>query len=222
MKYLVSLIAVLAMLNCNAANTTDSVDVDPTAITIASDTVIDDTSDYVISTSVPKGIFKTLQSVTDKMANDSNSDKDISSWFPFSIFGSLLGFVGAGLFFLIILFLLIPIALIVLVIWLLMRNRNRARREDMRQNTPNNQPGENANSNANDNTPIQPDNTAHTQNANYTHRRDNAIRNIFIGIGVLALSALLGITIGMAIGIIFLCVGATDYLICRNHRNDNN
>ncbi len=222
MKYLVSLIAILAMLNCNAANTTDSVDVDPTAITIASDTVIDDTSDYVISTSVPKGIFKTLQSVTDKMANDSNSDKDISSWFPFSIFGSLLGFVGAGLFFLIILFLLIPIALIVLVIWLLMRNRNRARREDMRQNTPNNQPGESANPNANDNTPIQPDNTAHTQNANYTHRRDNAIRNIFIGIGVLALSALLGITIGMAIGIIFLCVGATDYFICRNHRNDNN
>ncbi len=222
MKYIVSIIAVIAMLNCHAAPATDSLSADPTAVTVASDTVIDDTSDYVISTSVPKGIFKTMQSVADKMASNSDDDKDISSWFPFSIFGSLLGFLGAGLFFVIILSLLIPIALIVLVIWLLIRNRNKARKEDMRQNAPYNQPNCNAKQEETADTATQSDYTGRTQNANYTHRRDNAIRNLFIGAGILALSALLDITIGMVIGIIVLCVGATDYFICRNHRNDNN
>ncbi len=222
MKYLVSIIAVIAMLNCNAAPATDSIGTNSTAITVVSDTVIDDTADYVISTSVPKGIFKTMQSVADKMGNDSNDDKDISSWFPFSILESLLGFVGAWIIFIIISSLLIPIALIVLVVWLLIRYRNKARKEDMRQNTPGNQPDCNGKQEETADTAAQSDNTGHKQNDNYPHRRDNAIRNLFIGVGILALSALLDITIGMVIGIIVLCVGATDYFICRNHRNENN
>lgn len=222
MKYIVSIIAVIAMLNCYAAPATDSVSTNSTAITVVSDTVIDDTADYVISTSVPKGIFKTMQSIADQMGNDSNDNKDITSWFPFHILESLLGFVGAWIIFIIISSLLIPIALIVLVVWLLIRYRNKAQKEDMRQNTPGNQPNCNAKQDETADTAAQPDNMGQKQNDNYTHRRDNAIRNLFIGAGILALSALLDITIGMVIGIIVLCVGATDYFICRNHRNDNN
>lgn len=200
MKYLVAILALLVVSVCRAVPQPDSAATASTAVTLASDTVVDDTSGYVISTSIPKGLTKMMQSMANGIYDDSGSNHGGFSWLPWNLFGSLLGMAGVALFVFVMLGLLFPIALVALLVWLLVRGRKRARNEDMRsRNTPERQPDE---------------------TESYIHRRDNAIRNICIGGGVLALSAVLELGIGMVAGTVVLCVGMADYLVYRNHRKN--
>ena len=57
---------------------------------------------------------------------------------------------------------------------------------------------------------------------NYTHRRDNAIRNMCIGGGVTLISLYGGLELIAVAGIVVFGIGISDYLICRNHRDDEN
>lgn len=72
MKYLFAFILMFASLCCAAATTaTDTTGINTnTAVTITSDTVLDDTSDYVVSTHIPKGFIQKLNKFGDEAVND--------------------------------------------------------------------------------------------------------------------------------------------------------
>lgn len=183
------------------------------AVTLASDTVIDDTSSYTISTTIPKGITRSIDSIFNNIDDDGFFSQVVA---PFA------GMFGVSLVFFLIVFLLLPLAILIFLIWFIVHNRNKARKADMDAfaHTPYSTEWKRQ-SEASETT----DHTADRQPAQkfksyYAHRLDNAILNIAIGAGILAVSALFYITIGIAVGIVVLCVGIADYIIYRRHASE--
>ncbi len=207
MKHLFALILVFAAANCHAATQPgDTTGINSaTAVTVASDTIIDDTADYVVSTHIPKGFVKMF----DNFAGEAESGFLFPSlkWiFP------MIGIAGAGMILVFILIILFPLLIAALLVWYVLRNRRKARNEDLRRQTAAAAPGESAQENG--------EAAQQTEKRNCLHRRDNAIRNICIGGGVTAFSLLTGLTIIALGGIVVLCIGISDYMIYRNHRDN--
>lgn len=209
MKYLFAFILMFASLCCAAATTaTDTTGINTnTAVTITSDTVLDDTSDYVVSTHIQKGFIQKLNKFGDEAMND-------NIFSPFKIFNAMCGLAGAGVFIIIFLFFVLPLLFIALLIWFILRGRRKAKQDDLFQTPYNVRQDENAAEN----------NRTEQQNKkqNYTHRRDNAIRNMCIGGGVTLISLYGGLGLIAVAGIVVFGIGISDYLICRNHRDDEN
>lgn len=211
---IVAIVAVLAIASTPAwgskvkvavASDSDTVSMamSSSGVTLASDTVIDDgdtiTGGYSYPASTPKALIKIF--------------KDASSDDGFGLF-SLLGWfmplvMGGGIVMVLLFFVALPILLIVLLVRYIVRGRNRARREDLQQYPP---------AAANGVAP-QPQQTPR-QPKSYAHRRDNAIRNMCIGGGVTAVSLILGLSLFAVAGVVVLCVGVADYLVCRNHSDE--
>ena len=192
----------------NATTATDTTGINTnTSVTIVSDTVLDDTSDYVVSTHIPKGIVQKLNILGDEAMSD-------NFFSTFKIFNTMWGLADIMVFVIIFIFFVLPLLLIALLIWYILRKRRKAKQDDLYQ-TPYNvrQDENNAESNrAEQQTPKQ----------NYTHRRDNAIRNMCIGGGVTLISLFTGLILIAVGGIVVFGIGISDYLICRNHRDDEN
>ena len=209
MKYLFAFILMFASLCCAAATTaTDTTGINTnTAVTITSDTVLDDTSDYVVSTHIPKGFIQKLNKFGDEAVND-------NTFSTFKIFNAMCGFADIGVFIMIFLFFVFPLLIIALLIRYVLRNRNKAKQYDLYQTPYNVRPDENT---AESNRTKQ-----QNKKQNYTHRRDNAIRNMCIGGGVTLISLYVGLGLIAVAGIVVFGIGISDYLICRNHRDDEN
>ena len=111
MKYLFAFILMFASLCCAAATTaTDTTGINTnTAVTITSDTVLDDTSDYVVSTHIPKGFIRKLNKFGDEAVND-------NIFSTFKIFNAMCGFADIGVFIMIFLFFVFPLLIIALLI----------------------------------------------------------------------------------------------------------
>ena len=202
MRHLISLIVCmlsLTALAAPAAAVPDTLSAGGQGVTLRSDTVIDDTSNYVISTRIPKGITRIFQNIDD-------SDDGMPG-FPFRFFSALMGLTGIGLTLLMLGIVLLPLLLIVLLFVYLLRTRRRGIEADRRESAP----GQTAPA------ATAPENRA----TSYTHRRDNAIRNIFIGLAIAIASRVTDIDIGIAVGVVIMCIGLADYFICRSHKNDN-
>ena len=207
MKHLFALILVFAAANCRAATQPgDTTGINSaTAVTVVSDTIIDDTADYVVSTHIPKGFVKMLDSFADE-AEGGFLFPSLKWVFP------MIGIAGAGMILVFILIILFPLLIAALLVWYVLRNRRKARNEDLHRQTATAAPTENAQESG--------ATEQQTEKRNCLHRRDNAIRNICIGGGVTAFSLLTGLTIIAAGGIVVLCVGISDYMIYRNHRDN--
>lgn len=207
MKHLFALILVFAAANCRAAaQPADTTGINSaTAVTVVSDTIIDDTANYVVSTHIPKGFVRMLDNFADE-AGDGFLSPSLKWIFP------MIGIAGAGMLLFFILIILFPLLIAALLVWYVLRNRRKARNEDLRRQTANTAPAENAQETAGT--------ERQTEKRNYLHRRDNAIRNICIGGGVTAFSLLTGLTIIAVGGIVVLCIGISDYMIYRNHRDN--
>ena len=91
MKIFIAAIAMLFVCNLKAA-TADSTGVinDTTAIVAVSDTLADDTSSYVISTTIPRGFMQSIQH-----AIDESSDHSLFDFHPFDGLGAL--FAAGGI-----------------------------------------------------------------------------------------------------------------------------
>ena len=91
MKIFIAAIAMLFVCSLKAA-TADSAGVinDTTAIVAVSDTLADDTSSYVISTTIPRGFMQSIQH-----AIDESSDHSLFDFPPFDGFGAL--FAAGGI-----------------------------------------------------------------------------------------------------------------------------
>lgn len=124
------------------------------------------------------------------------------------------GLAGIGVFIMIFLFFVFPLLIIALLIRYVLRNRNKAKQYDLYQTPYNVRPDENT---AESNRTKQ-----QNKKQNYTHRRDNAIRNMCIGGGVTLISLYVGLGLIAVAGIVVFGIGISDYLICRNHRDDEN
>lgn len=159
--------------------------------------MIDDTANYTISTKIPKGITKIFDA----------TDRDDGWLSPFSFFNALFGLTGAGLVLLITGLFLLPLILLILLLVYIFRIRRREREKDMIEATATAVPAAEKSDNG-------------QKKAGYTHRRDNAIRNMILGAAISLASYVLGISIGSAAGIIILGIGIADYLIYLSHRND--
>lgn len=210
---IVAIVAVLAMAfapawgskaNVSVASdsNTVSMSMSSSGVTLASDTVIDDgdtiTGGYAYPASTPKALIKIF--------------KDASSDDGFGLF-SLLGWfvpliMGGGIVMMLLFLVVLPILLIVLLVWYIVKGRNRAKREDLRQYPP-----------AAGGPAPQPQQTP-SRPKSYAHRRDNAIRNMCIGGGVTVVSLILGLSLFAVAGVVVLCVGVADYLVCRNHSDE--
>ena len=138
MKYLFAFILMFASLCCAAATTaTDTTGINTnTAVTITSDTVLDDTSDYVVSTHIPKGFIRKLNKFGDEAVND-------NIFSTFKIFNAMCGFAGIGVFIMIFLLFVFPLLIIALLIRYVLRNRNKAKQDDLYQTPYNVRPDEN-------------------------------------------------------------------------------
>lgn len=207
MKHIFALILVLAAANCRAATQPgDTTGINSaTAVTVASDTIIDDTADYVVSTHIPKGFVRMFGNFADE-AESGFLFPSLKWIFP------MIGIAGAGMILVFILIILFPLLVAALLVWYVLRNRRKARNEDLRRQTATAAPGESTQENG--------ETAQQTVKRNCLHRRDNAIRNICIGGGVTAFSLLTGLTIIALGGIVVLCIGISDYMIYRNHRNN--
>lgn len=207
MKHILIIMAMLAWsAGVMAQLPADSVAESSSAVTIASDSVIDDTSDYVVSTSIPRGLVNILSKAANNAPDNIDEDMLVGDSWWMNILGPVLGLFGVGLVFFLFAIVLLPLIIIALVIWLVVRSRRKARLQDAQTSTAVADPAQPQQSSA----------------ERFTHRRDNAIRNLCIGVGVTAVSAVLGVVIGVIAGIVVLCIGAADYLIYRNHKNNDN
>ena len=207
MKHLFALILVLAAANCRAeAQPGDTTGINSaTAVTVVSDTIIDDTSNYVVSTHIPKGFVKMIDSFADE-AEGGSLITPMKWIFP------MIGMAGAGMFLVFMLIILFPLLIAALLVWYVLRNRRKAKNEDLHRQTAAAAPAENTQENG--------ATARQAEKRNCLHRRDNAIRNICIGGGVTAFSLLTGLTIIALGGIVVLCIGISDYMIYRNHRDN--
>lgn len=194
------------------ADTTGAIN-DTAAVVAISDTTTTDTSNYVISTTIPRGFMQTFRDAV----NEASDETSVA----FRLFDGL-GFLFAAGGIVLVLFLvgilLLPLLLVVLVVWLLVRNSRRAREADMRRRqsyvTPNNANAtDNADGGAENNGMARP---AHDR---YLNRRDNAFLNIAIGAGLLVMFAILDFRLGMGIGALIAIWGLGGLAIAYNHRN---
>ncbi len=206
MKHLFALIIVLATAGCcAAAHPDDTTGINQSAaVTLASDTVIDDTADYVVSTHIPKGFVKMFGNISDD-AGDSSFFPQLGWIFP------VMGIAGTGVILVFVLIILFPLLIAALLVWYVLRNRRKARNEDLRR--------QHANAAFAENTQENSVTEQFAERRNCIHRRDNAIRNICIGVGVTAFSLLTGMTIIAVGGIVVLCIGISDYMIYRSRRD---
>ena len=216
MKTLIALMLLFTSLSCAAQRAEDSTGTATTAVVVASDSVIDDTADYTVTTTIPQGLINKLNSFASITSPDS-IDKVFSAidnvW-PFGIMGAVLGMLGAGFMVFIIVILLIPLILCILLIWYILRQRRKAREKDFKTQAPAGNSGEGGETS--DPAP------ARTAQAGYSHRLDNAIRNMCIGAGITVFTLIINLYIGVAAGIVIFCIGLSDWLVCRNHRNGQN
>lgn len=218
MKRLLTIIAILAASWSFAAPAVaDTVTVAPSGVTIASDSIFDtdedeDTANYTISTKIPKVFTRSLSI---------DGDDTPAGRFFSRLISIAFGLTGASIAVFVLLFLVLPIILLVLVVWLILRGRRNARAADMRSTSP-------AATAAAAQVPPPPAATGEPapvvpprgRQQSYVHRRDNAIRNICVGTGLVAVSWVLDVSIGIAAGIIVLCIGVSDYIIYVSHRRD--
>lgn len=190
MKHLLFTIAALLTLTAgtaSAAKANISVTDSSSEITLVSDSVIDDPDTATYRHTFPNGSAKTFFKTWEKAAD--MTDGGIFS--PWNWFIPVFGMLGGGMVMLLVFFLVLPVLLIVLIAWYIVRQRRRARDEDLRQGR------------------------------GYTFRRDNAVRNICIGAGVTVVSLMLALPLVAVAGVVVLCVGVADYLVYHNHRDDN-
>ena len=193
MKIFIAAIAMLFVCSLKAA-TADSAGVinDTTAIVAVSDTLADDTSSYVISTTIPRGFMQSIQH-----AIDESSDHSLFDFHPFDGLGALFAAGGILLVVLFVGILFFPLAVLAFVVWLLVRNGRRAKKADMRRYAG---PVYTNASEAPETTgsPAQGDARPNGRMTDgYTNRRDNAIRNIAVGAGLLVLFYFMDFSFGM-------------------------
>lgn len=218
MRTLVTAVAMLLMLSINV-KADDSINIitDSSAITIVSDTLSEDTSNYTITTTIPKSFVKSANYTLDNIGDLSAFAGEMFSTLP-----AMLGIGGGIIIIMLFITLILPLLLLILVIWLLVRNSRRAKKADTAQNI------QAAAATVADNVSEVPNpedgTTAQIPNGkkphSYTNRRDNAIRNIAIGIGLFAMFACIGFRLGEGIGILVACWGIGEFIIARNNRND--
>lgn len=216
MKIFIAAIAMLFVCSLKAA-TADSTGVinDTTAIVAVSDTLADDTSSYVISTTIPRGFMQSIQH-----AIDESSDHSLFDFHPFDGLGALFAAGGILLVVLFVGILFFPLAVLAFVVWLLVRNGRRAKKADTRRYAG---PVYTNASEAPETTgsPAQGDARPNGKMTDgYTNRRDNAIRNIAVGAGLLVLFYFMDFSFGMGIGALVVFWGIGGLFIARNHRNE--
>lgn len=218
MKTLVAAVATLLILSTNVkADDSTNIITDSSAITIVSDTLSEDTSNYTITTTIPKSFVKSANYTFDNIGDLSTFAGEMFSTLP-----AMLGIGGCIIITMLFIILILPLLLLILAIWLLVRSSRRAKKADTAQNIQASSATVPYNVSE---VPDQEDaTTARIPNRkkprSYTERRDNAIRNMAIGIGLFALFACIGFRLGEGIGILVACLGIGEFIIARNNRND--
>lgn len=203
---IVAAAAMATLCNAPAANgDTVSMATAPSGITVVSDSVVDNgdtvTDNYVVSANIPKALPKMLE----KLASEAG-DGLLS---PARWVGMLMGMFGGWLLLTVIALVALPAILLLLLVWLLVRGRRRAKREDQTRDAPNagiaadGQDGENP----------------RRAYESHTRRRANAIRNMCVGGGVALVALITSMPLIAVGGAIVLGVGVADYLA---HRDKNN